>query len=79
MDHLNAFHILGGAFAVWAVIVAVCGFTVHRFPGRRIGEVVVSAISVLLAVAAVSSAIITAAIEDDEERAGERENPGAER
>jgi plastocyanin len=68
---VNAFHVLGGLFALWAVILAVVGITREDFPrtgGQALG---VGAVSVLLAVSAIGSGIITGALEEEEE-----EEPG---
>ena len=63
---MNAFHVLGGLFAVWAVIVAFLGITRHDFPRTRSAERLVALISVVLFFAAVGSAVITAANEEHE-------------
>ena len=63
---MNAFHVLGGVFAAWAVVVAFLGITRHDFPGTRSVERLVAVISVVLFLAAVGSAIITAANEEHE-------------
>ena len=68
---LTAFHILGGCFAIWAVVLAVLGFTRPEFPRNRAGERAVILISLTLMVAAVASAIIVAANEDEEEKGHE--------
>jgi plastocyanin len=64
---VNAFHVLGGLFAVWALTLAFLGITRREFPGMGGRERLVGAISVTLALAAISSAIITSALEDEEE------------
>ncbi|MGI8556965.1 MAG: plastocyanin/azurin family copper-binding protein [Solirubrobacteraceae bacterium] len=56
----NAFYILGGALAAWAVIVAAIGFTKPDFPGEKGGERAVIAISALLVIGAMASAVLTA-------------------
>jgi Mn2+/Fe2+ NRAMP family transporter len=63
---MNAFHVLGLVFAAWAVLVAFLGIRRHNFPGTRSAERLVAAISVVLFLAAVGSAIITAATEEEE-------------
>jgi hypothetical protein len=63
---VNAFHVLGAVFAIWAVIVAFLGIRRHDFPGTKSLERIVAAISIVLFLAAVGSAIITAATEEDE-------------
>jgi hypothetical protein len=63
---VNAFHVLGAVFAIWAVVVAFLGITRNDFPGGKGAERLVAAISVVLFLAAVGSAIVTAATEEDE-------------
>jgi plastocyanin len=61
--------------AAWAVVVAFLGITREGFPPKG-QATLVGAISVLLAVGAISSAIITGALEEEE---GAEEAEGAER
>ena len=61
---MNAFHVIGGLTAIWAVLVAIFGIRNEDFPGGK--EKIVGAISVLLVLSAISAAIITAATEDEE-------------
>jgi len=61
---MNAFHVIGGLTAIWAVVVAILGIRNEDFPGGA--EKIVGAISVLLVVSAISAAIITAATEEEE-------------
>jgi Co/Zn/Cd efflux system component len=63
---VNAFHVLGAIFAAWAVLVAYLGIRRHDFPGTKRAERLVAAISVVLFLGAVGSAIITAATEEHE-------------
>jgi plastocyanin len=72
---VNAFHVLGALFALWALTVAALGITREGFPGSR--QRLVAAVSVVLAVAAVSSAILTAALEDEEEGEEAKAEPAA--
>jgi hypothetical protein len=68
---MNAFHVIGGVLAGWAVLVAILGVSREGFPGEG-GERIVAAISILLVLAAISAAIITSASEDEETKgAGE--------
>lgn len=67
---MNAFHVLGGALALWAVLVTVLGLTRESFPATKVSERIVTVISVLLTLAAISSALITSAIEGEEEKGG---------
>ena len=55
---ITAFHIIGGALAIWAVLLAAMGIVNHSFPPKGL-EKVVMAISAILVVGAISSAIIT--------------------
>lgn len=61
---MNAFHVIGGLTAIWALVVAIIGIRKEDFPGGA--EKIVGAISVLLVVSAISAAIITAANEEEE-------------
>ena len=69
---MNAFHVLGGIAAIWAVLVAVIGITKEDFP-KGAAEKVVGAISVLIVVATISAAIITSANEEEEHGGGAEE------
>jgi hypothetical protein len=66
IEGVNAFHVLGGLFALWAVVVSALGLRNPDFPGDRGRQRIVIAISVTLATAAIGSAIITAATEEEE-------------
>jgi hypothetical protein len=68
---MNAFHVIGGLTAIWAVAVAVVGIKKEDFPGGA--EKIVGAISVLLVIGAISAAIITSANEGDEHGGGAAE------
>ncbi len=68
---MNAFHVIGGLLALWAVLVTVLGVTREGFPTTRTGERVVVAISVLLALAAISSAIITSSTKGEKKKGGD--------
>jgi plastocyanin len=73
---INAFHILGGILAIWAVVVAALGIFRHDFPGSNAAEKAVMAISAILVVGAVGSGIITSANEESEHGgSGELEQP----
>jgi plastocyanin len=56
---ITAFHILGGLLALWAVILSALGVMRHDFPGKGPGQAIVMAISVVLVVGAIGSAIAT--------------------
>jgi plastocyanin len=70
---ITAFHILGGLLALWAVILSALGVMRHDFPGKGAGQTVVMAISVVLVIGAVGSAIVTA---EDEPKGGEESGAG---
>ncbi len=53
------FYVLGGAAAVWAVILSAIGLAKPGFPGRGAYPVII-AITVLLVVGAMASTVITA-------------------
>lgn len=53
------FYIAGGAFAVWAVVLASVGLTRPGFPYNLRGQRTVMLVSFLLLVAAIATAIIT--------------------
>lgn len=64
---MNAFHVLGGLLAVWALLVSYLGITREGFPSKGAQERVVATISILLAVGAIGSAIYVGATEEEEE------------
>ncbi len=63
---MNAFYVCGGLLAVWAVTVSALGITRENFPGTDGAARIVGAISVILVIAAIGTAIYTAAHEEDE-------------
>lgn len=63
---MNAFHVCGALFAIWAVTVAFLGITREDFPGSPQTTRLVGAISVVLMLAAVGTAIYTGATEKHE-------------
>lgn len=70
---VNAFHVCGLAFAVWAVAVSFLGIRFENFPSNDRVARLVGLISVVLAVAAVGSAIYTSATEEEEGEEGGEE------
>jgi hypothetical protein len=64
---VNEFHVLGGLLALWAVLVSFIGITREGFPGSKGVERALAAISAVLVVLAIGSAIYTAANEEEEE------------
>jgi hypothetical protein len=73
---VNAFHVIGGLTAIWAISLGFLGISREDFPGRL--EKVVGAVSVLLVVSAISAAIITSGHEKDEHGGGAKEATNAE-
>ena len=71
---MNAFHVCGGLFAVWAVVLSFVGIKREDFPATPGAERLIGTVSVLLAVAAIGTAIYTSATEeeDGEEGGGEQ-------
>jgi hypothetical protein len=79
LAEFNAFHGVGIAFAVWAVIVAVLGFRKPDFPKNDGATRVVLVISALLLVGTVGAAIGTSEKHSAHESShGDRENPTEE-
>jgi plastocyanin len=74
---VNAFHVLGGLFAAWAVTLAALGITREDFPRSGPQTLAVGTLSVLLAVSAIGSGIITGALEDEEEVGEAADRPAA--
>lgn len=64
---MNAFHVLGGLLAIWALVVSFLGITRENFPATRGTERLVSAISVVLVFLAIGAAILTGSTEGEEE------------
>ena len=54
------FFVAGGLFAVWAIVLFAVGMRTQTFPGGQSGERTVIAVSVVLMVAAMATAVITA-------------------
>ena len=70
---VNAFHVMGGILAVWALVVSFLGVTRENFPATRSAERIVALISVVLTVAAIGAGVITAANEEEEPEEGGEE------
>lgn len=68
---LNAFHIVGALFAIWALTLAALGVRRENFPRTNREAWLVGTTSVLLAVGTISSAIIVGALEGNEKNTGE--------
>ena len=54
------FFICGGLFAVWAIVMFLVGMRSESFPGGESGQRGVLAVSAVLMVAAMATAVITA-------------------
>ncbi|HKH17138.1 MAG TPA: hypothetical protein VKA57_06400 [Solirubrobacteraceae bacterium] len=54
------FYILGGAAAVWAIVLFALGMRSPEFPGSPAAQRGVIAISVLVVIGAMASAVLTA-------------------
>ena len=74
---MNAFHLVGGLLALWAVVLAALGITRPCFPSKG-GERAVTAISAVLVAGAIVAAIVTGVAESEEELAAEGAEPAAE-
>jgi len=64
---VNAFHVIGVLLALWAVTVSFLGITRENWPGNRRTERAVAAISVVLVLGAIGSAIITSILHEEDE------------
>lgn len=67
---MEAFYVIGGMLAVWAVLVSFLGITRSDFPASATAERAVALISAVLVVGAVSAAIVGALNEEHEEDEG---------
>jgi hypothetical protein len=68
---VNAFHVCGALFAIWALVVSFLGITREDFPGGAAR--IVGAVSVALCLAAIGTAIYTSATEEHEADEGEEQ------
>ena len=69
---MEGFYVAGGALAVWALIVSFLGIVREDFPSTTNAARLVGAISVLLVVAAIGTAIYLSATEEEEPGGEER-------
>ena len=76
---INAFHIVGGALALWAVLLAGLGVMNHDFPPKGLEKVIIG-ISAVLVVGAITSAIAVSgeAKPKGSEQAGVKSQTGGE-
>jgi hypothetical protein len=63
---VNAFHVCGALFAAWALVIAFVGITRESFPSSAGAARAVGAISAILCIAAIGTAIYTSATEEEE-------------
>jgi hypothetical protein len=63
---VNAFHVCGGILVLWAILVSVLGLVREDFPRSAGSARAVGAISVVLVLTAIGTAIYTSATEEDE-------------
>lgn len=63
---MNAFHVVGGLTAVWALLVSFIGIKREGFPATRRSEIAVAVISITMFAGAVGTAIYTAIQEEDQ-------------
>jgi hypothetical protein len=74
---VEAFYIIGGVLAGWAVLVSFLGITRSGFPGSATAERAVALISAVLVLGAVGAAIIGALNESEHEEGGGSEHEAA--
>jgi predicted permease len=67
---VNAFHVCGALLAIWALVVAVLGITREGFPASDRAARAVGAVSVVLTLLAIGTAIYTGAAEEEEHPEG---------
>lgn len=65
---MNAFHVIGGLTAAWALLVSFLGVTRESFPASKQTERLVAAISIVLVAGSIGAAVITSAMEEEEEK-----------
>jgi hypothetical protein len=63
---VNAFHVIGGLTALWAVVVSFLGITREGFPNSKLAERLVALVSIVLVAGSITSAVVTGAIESRE-------------
>ena len=64
---MNAFHVIGGLLAIWAVVVSFLGITREGFPKTKLAERLVSLVSIVLVIGAIGAAVYTGATEGEKE------------
>jgi hypothetical protein len=68
---VEGFYIAGGVLAGWALLVSFLGIVREDFPSTRGQTRLVGAISFLLVIAAIGTAVYLSATEEHEEPGGE--------
>ena len=68
---MNAYHVSGFLFALWAVVVSFLGITRERFPASKGAARVVILISLLLMLATVGTAVYTGAHHEEDHPEGQ--------
>ena len=63
---MNAFHVVGGLLAAWALLVSFLGVTRENWPTSKGAERAVILISLTLFICAVGSAVLTGLSEEKE-------------
>jgi hypothetical protein len=77
LPRVNAFHVCGALFAIWALVASFLGITRESFPSTDGAARAVGAVSVVLCIAAIGTAIYTSATEEHEsEEEGEEQALG---
>jgi uncharacterized membrane protein len=71
---VNAFHVFGVLFAIWAVLLTFVGVTREDFPATAGAQRAVALVSVLLAAATIGSAIYTSATKEEGEPSGHEQS-----
>jgi hypothetical protein len=74
---VEGFYIAGGVLAAWALLVSALGVMREDFPSTPGATRLVGAISVVLVVCAIGSAIYLSATEEEHEEEGGGEETGA--
>jgi len=64
---VEAFYVIGGTLAVWAVVVSFLGITRKDFPASAVAERAVAVVSLVLVLGAISAAIVGALNEEEHE------------
>jgi hypothetical protein len=70
---VNAFHVCGALFAAWALIISILGIRRERFPVTGGAARAAGAISIVLCLAAIGTAIYTSATEEESEEEGQEQ------